>query len=89
MRTVFKVFISLFQYYFAYCFVLVLWPQGLWDLSSPIRDQAHTPELEGEVLIIGLQGSPYTKTLKSNLPLPIEVTGIFSLDQKLYLNHKF
>ena len=26
-----------------FCFVLLLWPRGMWDLSSPTRDQTHTP----------------------------------------------
>ena len=33
-------------------YVLVLWPRGMWDLSSPTRDQTCTPppELEGKIL---------------------------------------
>ena len=40
--TIFKGFIEfvtiLLQFY-----VLVLWSQGMWDLSSPTRDRTHTP----------------------------------------------
>ena len=27
-------------------YVLVFWPQGMWDLSSPIRDRTRTPCIE-------------------------------------------
>ena len=35
-------------------YVLVFWPQGMWDLSSLTGDQSHTPALEGSVLTMGL-----------------------------------
>ncbi|XP_057565576.1 microtubule-associated serine/threonine-protein kinase 3 isoform X3 [Hippopotamus amphibius kiboko] len=28
---------------YCFCFVLVFWPRGMWDLSSPTRDQTCTP----------------------------------------------
>lgn len=35
---------------FCFCFVLVFWLHGLWDLRPLIRDQACTACIEGEVL---------------------------------------
>ena len=37
----FKVFIEFFTTLLLFN-VLVLWPRGMWDLSSPTRDRAHT-----------------------------------------------
>ena len=36
-------------------YVLVFWPQGMWGLTSPARDQTRTPESE-EVLTTGPPG---------------------------------
>jgi len=55
MWTTFKVFIE-FVIILHLLHVLVFRPQGLWDLSSPIRDQTHIPSLEGEVLTTGPPG---------------------------------
>ena len=35
---------------------LVLWPHGMWGLSSPTRDRTATPALEAEVLTTELPG---------------------------------
>ena len=32
------------------CCCFVFWPQGIWDLSSPTKDQTRTPCFESEVL---------------------------------------
>ena len=37
----FKSLLNLLQYYFCFIF-LFLWPRGMWDLSSPTRNQTHT-----------------------------------------------
>ena len=37
-----KSLLNLFQYCFLF-YVLVFWPWGMWDLSSPTTDQTHTP----------------------------------------------
>ena len=37
-------------------YLLVFWPQGMWDLSSLIRDGTCTPALEGKVLTAGPPG---------------------------------
>ena len=37
-------------------YVSVFWPRGMWDLSSPTRDQTVSPELEGQVLTTGPPG---------------------------------
>ena len=55
MWTIFKVFIESVTILLLF-YVLVFWLQGMWDLSSPTRDQTHTPALEGEVLTSGLPG---------------------------------
>ena len=51
--TIFKVFTEFVTILLPF-YVLVFWPQGMWDLSSPTRDQSHnpctTPALEGDVL---------------------------------------
>ena len=39
-------------------YVLVFWPQDVWDLSSPTRDGTHTLAMEAKVLTAGLPGSP-------------------------------
>ena len=36
-----KALLNLLQY--SFCFVLVFWPQGIWDFHSPIRDCTCTP----------------------------------------------
>ena len=38
---------------FSSCGVLVYLPWGMWDLSSPTRDQSHVPALEGRFLTTG------------------------------------
>ena len=69
MWTFFKVFIE-FATILLLFHVLVFWPQGMWDLSSPTRDQTHTPYigkwnlfffffLEGEILTIGPPGKSH------------------------------
>ena len=42
MWTIFKVFIEFVTILLLF-YVLVFWPQGMWDLSSPTRDRTHTP----------------------------------------------
>ena len=43
MWTVFKVFIEFATRLLLLFYVLVFWPGGMWDLSSPTRDRTHTP----------------------------------------------
>ena len=54
MWTNFKVFIE-FVVILLLFHVLVFWPQGMWDLSSPTRDQTRTPCID-RVLTTGLPG---------------------------------
>ena len=42
MQTIFKVFIKFVTILLLF-YVLVFWPQGMWNLNSPTRDQTHTP----------------------------------------------
>ena len=42
MWTIFKVFIEFVTILLLF-YVLVFWPRGMWDLSSPTRDRTHTP----------------------------------------------
>ena len=42
MWTVFKVFVEFVTILLLFC-VLVFWPQGMWDLSSPTRERTCTP----------------------------------------------
>jgi len=42
MWTIFQVFIEFVTILLLF-YVLVFWPQGMWDPSSPTRDQTHTP----------------------------------------------
>ena len=42
MWTIFKVIIEFVTILLLF-YVLVFWPWGMWDLSSPTRDQTHTP----------------------------------------------
>ena len=42
MWTIFKVFIELVTTLFLF-YVLVFWPQGMWDLNSPTWDGTHAP----------------------------------------------
>ena len=57
MWTFFK---SLYLYWICYNTAPALYlgfgPGGMWDLSSPTRDQTHIPVLEGEVLTTGPPG---------------------------------
>ena len=58
-------------FFYCFCFVSVFWHRGIWDLSSPTRDQAVLPPLKGEVLttrprgnsLLGLIGYIFIKTL--------------------------
>ena len=43
MRTMFKAFVEFVTIVFLF-YVLVFWPQGIWELSSPTRDPTHTPQ---------------------------------------------
>ena len=52
----FKVFIEFVTKLFLF-YVLAFWPWDTWALSSPTRDQTHTPALEGEVLTTGEPGT--------------------------------
>ena len=40
----FKSLLNLLQYCFCF-YVLVFWPQGMWDFSSPTRDRTCTPRV--------------------------------------------
>ena len=51
----FKVFIECVTTLFLF-YVLVFWPQGMWDLCSPTRDQILTLAMEGEDLTTGQPG---------------------------------
>ena len=42
MWTIFKVFIGFVKILLLF-YILVSWPRGMWDFSSPTRDQTHTP----------------------------------------------
>ena len=42
MRTIFIVFIGFVTILLLF-YVLVFWPRGMWDLSSPTRDRTRTP----------------------------------------------
>ena len=42
MWTIFKVFFEFFTGLLLFC-VLGFWPQGMWDLSCPVRDRTCTP----------------------------------------------
>ena len=42
MWTIFKVFIEFVTILLLF-YILVFWPGGIWDLSSPTRDRTHTP----------------------------------------------
>ena len=43
MWTIFKVFIDFVTILLLFFYVLVFWPQGMWDLSSLTRDRTRTP----------------------------------------------
>ena len=45
MWTIFKVFIDFVTALLLF-YVLVFWPQGMWDLSSLTRDRTHAPCIE-------------------------------------------
>ena len=53
MWTIFKVFIESVTIVLLF-YVLVFWPQGMWNLSFMTRDRTGTPALGGEVLTTGL-----------------------------------
>ena len=43
-------------------YVLVFWPQGMWDPSFQTRDQPAPPALKGKVLTTGLPEKSLQKT---------------------------
>ena len=51
-------------------YVLIFWPQGIWDLGSPTRDQTHAPHID-EVLTTGPPG----KSLHYGLSQDIECSS--------------
>ena len=55
MWTIFKVFIEFVTILLLF-YVLVFWPRGMWDLSSPPGIEPTPSALEGEVLATGPQG---------------------------------
>ena len=57
LKYFFKVFIELVTILLLF-YLLVFWPRGMWDLSSPTRDWPRTPcpALEGKVLTTGPRG---------------------------------
>ena len=55
MWTTFNVFIEFVTILLLF-YVLVFWPRGMRDLSSPTRVKTRTPALEGEVLTTGRPG---------------------------------
>ena len=58
-----KPLLSVLQYYL--CYMLVFWPQDMWDLSFLIRDWKPAPlSLEGEVLTTGPPGKSCYLSLK-------------------------
>ena len=63
MWTIFKVFIELVT--IVSVFVLVFWPQGMWDALAPGPGMDPVPPaLEGEVLTTGLPGKSQKKDFK-------------------------
>ena len=54
--TIFKAFIEQLKYYFCFMVFFFLWPQNIWDLSSPPGIKPTPPLLKGEVLIAGPPG---------------------------------
>ena len=57
MWIIFKVFIEFVTMLLLFR-VLLFWPQGMWDFSSPTRNQPTSSALEGEVLTTGPPGKP-------------------------------
>ena len=58
MWTIFKAFIEFVRILLLF-YVFLSWPQGLWDLNSPTRDQTHTPYIRSaESEPLNHQGSP-------------------------------
>ena len=49
MWTTFKVIIEFVKILLLF-YVLVFWPQGMWDLSSPTRDQTCVPCIGRQIL---------------------------------------
>ena len=64
MWTVLEVFIEFVTTLLLFC-VLFLWPRGTWDPSSPTKDKATHPALEGEVRITGPPGKSVPRALFS------------------------
>ena len=62
--TIFKVFTEFVTISFL-SYVLVFWPQGMWDLSSRTRDQITPPAFVGKALTSGPPGkSPSESVFK-------------------------
>ena len=86
MWTIFKVFIELITILLLF-YVLVFWPQGMWDLRSPTRDRTPPPALEGKVLTAGPPGkSPLMSILKQQITLLPPLLSAVSLSSSMDLN---
>ena len=68
LRKVFTEFVTILLTFY----VLVFWPQGIWDLSSLTRDGTRTPALEGEVLTTGPAGKPQQSLFLRHSRLSLE-----------------
>ena len=64
-------------------YVLVFWPQDVWDLSSPTRDGTHTLAMEAKVLTAGLPGKPLSSLFFYPMSYCLLQTLMFDLIQFL------
>ena len=75
MWTTFKVFIEFVAAWLLLFYVLAFWPRGMWDLSSPTKDQKHIRCVGSKVPTSGPAGkSPLdssTSSPPSRQPLPV------------------
>ena len=69
MWTSFKVLIVFVTIFLLFC-VLVFWPQGMWDLSFPTRDQTCTPCMGRQNVNHWITGEVHWLPLRISQPLP-------------------
>ena len=78
MWTIFKVFIEFVTILLLFFYILVFWLQGMWDLSSLMRDQTRTP-------CIGRQSLNHWITREVPFSLRFFLMSLHSSSSSVYL----
>ena len=79
MWTIFKVFIE-FVTILLLSYVLVFWPQFMWDLSFLTRNWTHISCMKAKVLTTGPQGKSLTFNFRNSIHIIIIMTQVYTIN---------